>query len=219
MDYGPDDNLVEGFTQQWLDRDRFVTKASEVYTVHEMEAAELWADKNGTKRNLAFERWWPHGDGDGDGNAPPLPQWAFEMEVWGNYELSDGDMVRGCISGNPNWDKHKPDFEARVHGDGISGQHVWISCANKPRTNLIGNYWCKVVPDAGAFHTWRREIQKGAAWPKLLANMRAEPRDTPPLSTEDQDILKHLVKQHALNPSQALAMRQVLDESCITALT
>ena len=49
--------------------------------------------------------------------------------------------------------------------------------------------------------------------------MRAEPRDTPPLSIEDQDILKHLVKQHGLNPSQALAVRHVLDESCITALT
>ena len=49
--------------------------------------------------------------------------------------------------------------------------------------------------------------------------MRAEPRDTPPLSTEDQDILKHLVQQHALNPSQVLAARRVLDESCITALT
>ena len=219
MDYGPDDNLVEGFTQRWLDRDRFVTKASEVYTVHEVEAAEVWADKNGTKRNLAFERWWPHGDGDGDGNAPPPPQLASEMEVWGNYELSDGDMVRGWISGNPNWEKHRPDFEARVHGDGIPGQRVWISCANKPRANLIGNHWCKVVPDTGAFHTLRREIQKGAAWPKMLANMRAEPRDTPPLSTEDQDILKQFVKQHALNPSQALAVRQVLDESCITALT
>ena len=31
--------------------------------------------------------------------------------------------------------------------------------------------------------------------------------------------MKHLVKQHGLNPSQALAVRQVLDESCITALT
>ena len=130
-----------------------------------MEAAEVWTDKNGTKRNLAFERWWPHSDGDGDRNAPPPPQWASEMDVWGNYELSDGDMVRGWISGNPNWDKHKSDFQARVHGDGISGQRVWISCANKPRTNLIGNYWCKVVPDTGAFHTLRREIQKGAAWP------------------------------------------------------
>ena len=187
MDYGRDDNLVKGFTQRWLDRDRFVTKASEAYTVHEIEAAEVWADKNGKKRNLAFERWWPHGDGDGDGNAPPPPQWASKMEVWGNDELSCGDMVRRWIPGNPNWDKHKLDFEARVHGDGISGRRVWISCVNKARTNLIGNYWCKVVPDTGAFHSLRREIQKGAAWPNLLANMRAEPRDTPPLSTEDQD--------------------------------
>ena len=156
-----------------------------MYTVHEMAAAEVWADKNCTKRNLAFERWWPHGDGDGDGNAPPPPQWASQMEVWGTYELSDGDMVRGWISSNHNWDKNKPDFEARVHGDGISGQRVWISCANKPRTNLTDTYWCKVVPDTGAFQTLRREIQNGEAWPKLLANMRAEPRDTPPLSTED----------------------------------
>ena len=26
MDYRPDDNLVEGFTQRWLDRDKFVTE-------------------------------------------------------------------------------------------------------------------------------------------------------------------------------------------------
>ena len=106
-----------------------------------------------------------------------------------------------------------------MHGDGISGQRVWISCANKPRARLIGNYWCKVLPDKGAFRTLRREIQQGAAWPKVLANMRAEPKDTPPLSNEDHDILKHLIKQHALNPSHAFAVRQVLDESCITALT
>ena len=219
MDYGPDNNLVEGFTQRWLDRDGFVTKASEVYTVHDMEAAEVWANKNGTKRNPAFEQWWPRDDGEGDGNAPPQPQWASQMEVWGNYELSHGDILYGWISANPNWDAHNPDFEARVHGDGISGQRVWISRANMPHANLIGNYWCKVVPDTSAFRTLRREIQHGAAWPKLLANMRAEPRDTPPLSSEDQDILKHLVKQHALNPSQALVVRQVLDDSCIIALT
>ena len=65
----------------------------------------------------------------------------------------------------------------------------------------------------------RREIQHELAWPKLLANIRAEPRDAPPSSNEDQDILKHLVECHALNPSQALAVRRVLDESCITALT
>ena len=185
MDYGPDDNLVEGFTQRWLDRDRFVTKASEVYPVHEMEAAKVWANKNGTKRNLAFEEWRPQDDDDGDGNVPPQPQWASLMEAWGNYELSDGDMVHGWIAANRNWDALKPDFLARVHGDGISRQRVWISCANKPRANLTRTYWCKVVPDTSAFRTLRREIQHGSAWPKLLANIRAEPRDRPPLSNED----------------------------------
>ena len=106
-----------------------------------------------------------------------------------------------------------------MQGDGISGDRVWITCANKPHANLTGTYWCKVVPDTGAFRTLRREIQHGLAWPKLLANIRADPRDAPPLSNEHQDILKHLVQRHALNPSQALAVRQVLDESCITTLT
>ena len=42
----------------------------------------------------------------------------------------------------------------------------------------------------------------------------------PPLmSNKDQEILKEPVQRPALNPSQALAVRQVLDESCITALT
>ena len=95
MDYGPDDNLVEGFTQRWLHRDTFVAKASEVYTFHEMEAAEAWANKNGTERKLVFEEWYPEDDGNGDGNVPQQPQWASQMEVWGNNELSDGDMVHG----------------------------------------------------------------------------------------------------------------------------
>ena len=199
IDYGADDNLVEGFTQRWLHRDRFVNKASEVYTIHEMEAAGVWANKNGTKRNLACEDWWPQDDGDGDANVPLQPQWASLMEFWGNYELSDGDMVHGWISANPNWDALKPEFQARLHGDGISGQRVWISCANKPCANRTGTYWCKVVPDTGVFRTLRRENQQGSAWPKLLANILAEPRDTPPLSNQDHDILKHLVKRHALN--------------------
>ena len=130
-------------------------------------------------------------------------------------------MVTWCMAGSlpTTWDASKPDFQARVHGDRISGDRVWISGANEPRANLTGTYWCKVAPDTGAFRTLRREIQHGLAWPKLLANIRAEPREAPPLSNEDQDILKHLVQRHALNPSQALAVRQVLDESCITTLT
>ena len=45
----------KGLHKGWLDRNRFVTKASEVYTVHEMEADEVWVDKNGTERKLVFE--------------------------------------------------------------------------------------------------------------------------------------------------------------------
>ena len=179
----------------------------------------MWANKNGTERKLVFEEWWPEDDGDGDRNVPPQPQWVSLMEAWGNYELSDGDMVHASIAANRTWDPSKPDFQARVHGDGISGDRVWIWCANKPRASLTGTYWCKVVPYTAAFRTLRREIQHGLAWPKLLANIWAEPRDAPPLSNEDQDIRKHLVQRHALNSSQALALRQVLDESCITALT
>ena len=119
-DYGPYDNLVEGFTQRWLDRDRFVTKASEVYSVHEMDAAKVWADKKGTERRLVFEEWWPEDDGDGDGNVPLQPQWASLMEVCGNYEASDGHMLHEWIAANRTWDLSKPYFQARVHGDGIS---------------------------------------------------------------------------------------------------
>ena len=73
-----------------------------MYTVHEMEAAEVWANKNGTYQKLAFEQWFPDDAGDGNANVPQQPHWASEMEVWGNYELSDGDMVHG-------WDADKFD--------------------------------------------------------------------------------------------------------------
>ena len=141
------------------------------------------------------------------------------MKVWCNYELSDGDMMHGWIAANCNWDASKPDFQARMHGDGISGDRVWISCANKPRANLTSIYWCKLVRDTTAFRTLRKEIEQGLAWPKMLANFWAEPRDAPLLSNEDPEILKYLVQRHGLNASQTLAVRHVRDESCITALT
>ena len=190
-----------------------------MYTVHEMEAAEVWAEKNGTYKKLAFEKWFPEDDGDGNANVLQQPPWASKMEVWGNYELSDGVMVHGWDADNHDRDALKLDFEARVHGDGTSGDHVWINSANKPRATLNARYWCKVVPDTIAFRTLRKDIQPGLAWPKMVANIRAEPRDLPPLSNPDQEIFQHLVKCHCLNPSQALAVRQVLDESCITSLT
>ena len=53
----------------------------------------------------------------------------------------------------------------------------------------------------------------------MLANIRAEPTDRRPLFNQDQGILHYLIKCHYPNPSQALAVRHVLDKSCITALT
>ena len=64
---------MAGFTQRWLDRDRFVAKACEVYTVHEMETVEVWAVKNDTYRHLACEKWLPDDDSDGNANVPQQP--------------------------------------------------------------------------------------------------------------------------------------------------
>ena len=65
---------------------------------------------------------------------------TYRMELWGNYGLSDGGMVHGWIAANRSWDASKPNFEARVHGDGIPGNRVWSSCANKPCANLNATY-------------------------------------------------------------------------------
>ena len=43
--------------------------------------------------------------------------------------------------------------------------------------------------------------------------------DLPRLSNKDHKILHYVIKRQCLNPSHALAVRQVLDESYITALT
>ena len=139
-----------------------------------MAAAAQWAEDNDTERCLNFEKWFP--DPDGDWRAPPQAHWASQTEVWGNYELYDGDMVHGGVAGKRR-DARKPDFEARVRGDGIFGDNVWISVANRPKSDLKGSYWCKVVRNSAAYHNMRTEIQQGAAGCKLPANIRAEPRD------------------------------------------
>ena len=123
---------MAGFTQRWLDHDWFAAKASEVYTVHEMEAAAQSGEKNGTNRHLAFEKGYR--DDDGEGIVTPRPHWASQLEVWGNYELGDGDMVHGRLI-DELWSSSKPDFEARVHEDGICGDNALITSANKPRGN------------------------------------------------------------------------------------
>ena len=106
-----------------------------------------------------------------------------------------------------------------MHSEGISGDYVLASSATKPRANGKDKYWCQFVPDPTAFRNLHNGIQQGLAWRKLLANIRAKPRGLPPLSNQDQDIFHDVIKHHCLNPSQALAVPQVLDESCITAST
>ena len=120
-----------GSAERGVDRDGFVAKASEVYNVHEMSAASRWAQEKGSSRSLWFEEWWM--DPDGDGNAPSILQWHSQVEVWVNFELSDGDMVQGWHTSDNKWEWRKPNFEAKVHGDGIFGDDVWITIGNKPR--------------------------------------------------------------------------------------
>ena len=178
----------------------------------------MWAEKNGTNRHVVFEEPYSDNDRDGKGNIPRQPHWAFKLEVWGNCELGDGKMVHGLVADAP-WDASKPDLEARVHGDGIPIDYVWISSANKPRGSFKGKYWCHVVPDTAAYRNLRNQNQHGLVWLKLLANIRAESRDPPPLSNQDRETSRCVIEHQCPNPSQALAVRRVLDESCITTLS
>ena len=131
MDYGPDDNLVEAFTRRWLDRDRFVTKASVVCTIHEMEATEVWADKNGTERKLVFEEWWPEDDGDGDGNVPQQPQWASQMKFWGSLLMVTWCMVESLptATGTPQNRTFRRACMLMASQDTVFGSDVLISHA------------------------------------------------------------------------------------------
>ena len=51
----------------------------------------------------------------------------------------------------------------------------------------------------------------------MLNATRQEPRLSNSLPAEDQQILRHLVEHHNLNPSQALAVRQCLDEGAVVS--
>ena len=63
----------------------------------------------------------------------------------------------------------------------------------------------------------REEIRTGEAWNALLNATRQEPRLSNSLPAEDQHILRHPVEHHNLNPSQALAVRQCLDEGAVVS--
>ena len=108
-------------------------------------------------------------------------QWASQLEVWGHYGLTDGDMVQGWYSG-AKWDWRQLDFKAKVHGDGLSSEDVWISARSKPVGSFNDKHGCMVVPQSNVYRNLRNEIAKGVACPQLLANMRAKPKEHLPLS-------------------------------------
>ena len=191
-----------------------------MHTVHEISAARRWAWEQGAQRELWFERVETLKE-DKHGNMVKVIEWSAELEVWGNYELTDGDLIHG-------WDMKwldvatlhvapNPDWIGKVQGDGTSGDMVTIVCANKPPILHIRRWWCCVVPDKAAFRSLREEIRTGEAWNALLNATRQEPRLSNSLPAADQQILRHLVEHHNLNPSQALAVRQCVDEGAVVS--
>ena len=146
-------------------------------------------------------------------------EWVAEIEVWGNYELTDGDLIRGWDMKRADVDsvevEPNPDWIGKVQGDGTSGDMVTIVCGNKPPVLHIRRWWCCVLPDEAAFRLLREEIRTGEAWNALLNATQQEAQLSASLPDEDQQTLRHLVEHHNLNPSQALAVRQCLDEGAV----
>ena len=191
-----------------------------MHTVHEIAAARRWAWEQGAQRELWFERVEGLKE-DKHGNMVKVIEWSAELEVWGNYELTDGDLIHGWDMKRPDVDTldvaPNPDWIGKVQGDGTSGDMVTIVCANKPPILHIRRWWCCVLPDEAAIRSLREEIRTGEAWNALLNATRQEPRLSNSLPAEDQQILRHVVEPHNLNPSQALAVRQCLDEAAVVS--
>ena len=147
-------------------------------------------------------------------------EWVVELEVWGNYEVTDGDLIHGWDMKRADVDTvdvaPNPDRIGKVQGDGTSGDMVTIVCANKTPVLHIRR-WCRVQPDEAAFRSLREEIRTGEAWNALLNATRQEPQLSASLLDEDQEILRHFVEHHNLNPSRALAVRQCLDEGAVVS--
>ena len=191
-----------------------------MHTVHEIAAARRWAWEQGAQRDLWFDRVEGLKE-DKHGNMVKVIEWAAKLEVWGNYELADGDLIHGWDMKRADVDTvdvaPNPDWIGKVQGDGTSGDMVTIVCANKPPVLDIRRWWCCVLPDEVAFRSLREEIRTGEAGNALLNATRQEPQLSASLPDEDQQILRHLVEHHNLNPSQAWAVGQCLDEGVVVS--
>ena len=103
---------------------------------------------------------------DKNGYIVILTEWVAEIEVLGNYDLTNGDFIHGWDMDRPDLGDHiapAPDFMSNVHGDGTSGTMVTIVCSNKPPIVQEHKYWCCVLPDEAAFRSLRDEIRTGKA--------------------------------------------------------
>ena len=189
VDYDIDTNPTEGFTTRWADRDAYVHKASLVHSVHEIGGARRWAWEQGAERDLWFERLEGPKE-DKHGNMVKEIEWVAELEVWGNYEVTDGDLIHGWDMKRADVDTvdvaPNPDWIGKVQGDGTSSDMVTIVCANKPPVLHIRRWWCCVLPHEVAFRSLREEIRTGEAWNALLNATRQEPQLSASLPDEDQ---------------------------------
>ena len=86
-----------------------------MHTVHECAAARKWAWEQGAAGWLWFEKAQRQKE-DTNGNMVLITEWVAQIEVWGNYDLTDGHLIHG-------WDMKRsvingdiatyPDFLAR----------------------------------------------------------------------------------------------------------
>ena len=165
MDYDIDTKPTQGFTTRWADRNAYVQKASLVHTVHECAAARKWAWKQGAARWLWFEKAQRQKE-DRNGNMVLITEWGAKSEVWGNYDVTDGDLIHGWDMKRSDIDGNiapYPDFIGKVHGHGTSGDMVTIVCANKPPIVYDHKWSCCVLPDEAAFRSVCEEIRTGKA--------------------------------------------------------
>ena len=222
-DYGVDTNPTEEFTARSADRDAYVYKD----TVYECCAAKQWASEAGARRELLFRKETYEATDPDTGDTKFVEEWFAKIKFWGNYELTDGDMIYGWSMARTDltkeWKGQESDFVGKVHGDGFSGRHVYIACANKPLVTDKHSWWCCVMPDEKAYRSLREEMKKGTAWTRQLTDLRHDLGEfCEPGSPEEPErcILAELVQHHNLNPSPALAVRQCLDErSVVSAMT
>ena len=191
-----------------------------MHTFHECDVARRWAWEQGAPRQLWFEREERQKE-DKYGNMVRVIEWVAGIEVWGNYHLTDRDLIHGWDLKGADVDSVDvapcPDWIDKVQGDATSGDMVTIVCANKPPIVHIQRWCCCVLPDEVAFRSLREEIGTGQAWNALLNATRQEAQLAASLPAEDQQILHQLVEHHNLNPSQALAIRQCPDEGAIVS--